>query len=915
MSGTLRLLIVGDSDDDAAQVVGELRRCGYEPTFARVATAATMTAALERQPWDVVVADYALPEFGALAALALLRQRGQDVPFIVLSGTVGEEAAVAAMKAGAHDFLLKGRLARLTPVIERELREVVVRRESRRAEEALRFLTEASGMLAASLDYEATLANVVRLAVPMLADWCVIDVLEEHGRTRRVATAHADPAQAALVEELRRYPPDLNSSHPAAQVMVTGEPVFASQVADAHLQAIAHDAEHLDLLQRLGLRSYTVAPLTARGRTLGAITFAGLDEQRRYGATGLTLATELARRTALALDNAHLYEAEQQARRVVERTAERATRLQEVSAALSAVFTPAQVAEVVVEQGRAILGANAGMVLLTGSGLELELVHGAGYSPEALDSSRRLAVTTRMPITDAVRTGEPVVLSSPAAQAAHPPASAAAQPSTGDGAIAALPLLVEGRMVGGLSLNFTGPREFSADDRALMLSLARLSAQALERARLYEAERSARAEAQAAQKCSALLAEASWIFSEATLDLRAALEAVTRQISESLGDGCLIQLLSDDGQELVPGASYHPDPDVHGFIRELLAAAPQRVGEGLAGRVMQTIQPLLIPSLRSRQVRATEKPECAPYIERFGIHSMLIVPLRVHGRITGTLTVVRDRSKGPYTRDDQIFLQTLANRVALAVENTRLYRELADREWRLKDLVGRLLMAQEEERRRVAYDLHDGLAQAAAATYQHLQGFAHQYRPRAAQAREGLDRVIELARGTVKEARRLMADLRPTVLDDFGLAAALRLQAEGLRASGWQVLYHETLGGDRLPQAMETALFRVAQEALTNVRKHAQTAEVAITLERQGQTVRLTVEDPGRGFDQDAVQQGGRLGEQIGLPGMSERMAWLGGRCTVESRPGAGTRVVAEVPLPAQRKKSGGDDADEPDGA
>src|SRR5919109_216063 len=224
-------------------------------------------------------------------------------------------------------------------------------------------------------------------------------------------------------------------------------------------------------------------------------------------------------------------------------------------------------------------------------------------------------------------------------------------------------------------------------------------------------------------------------------------------------------------------------------------------------------------------------------------------------------------------------------------ERARLHGELAERERRLQDLVGRLLMAQEEERRRVAYEVHDGLAAVAASAHQHLQAFARHHRPRSPEAREEFDRALELAQRTVREARRVVANLRPTTLDDFGLAAALRLQVEELRAQGWHVTYQEALGAERLPPLMETALFRVAQEALTNARKHAQTTAVRMRVERAEREVRLVVEDEGRGFVPEAIMPRTADGERVGLPGMRERVAMLGGRCVVESQPGAGTRV------------------------
>src|SRR5712691_7126320 len=241
----------------------------------------------------------------------------------------------------------------------------------------------------------------------------------------------------------------------------------------------------------------------------------------------------------------------------------------------------------------------------------------------------------------------------------------------------------------------------------------------------------------------------------------------------------------------------------------------------------------------------------------------------------------------------------------LAAEAAR--RQIAEREQRLQDLVRRLQVAQEEERRRVAYEIHDGLAQVAASAHQHLQTYADYYAPNSSRGREALQRTVELVQRTVREARRVIAGLRPTALDDFGLATAIRLEVEALRGEGWQATYDEGLMDRRLPSTTETALFRVAQEALNNVRKHAGPARVAVTLEEHEDVVRLEVRDWGRGIGAAGPQDVPRPGEHLGLIGMQERVGLLGGRCIVRSHPGAGTRVIAEVPL-AARALSGGVD-------
>ena len=137
MGTPLRVLIVEDSEDDAILLLRELRRGGCDPIFERVDTPAAMTDALDKRTWDIVIADYSMPHFSAPEALKLMQKSGLDLPFIIVSGKIGEDTAVAAMKAGVHDYIMKNNLTRLVPVIKRELREVEERREHKRADEAL----------------------------------------------------------------------------------------------------------------------------------------------------------------------------------------------------------------------------------------------------------------------------------------------------------------------------------------------------------------------------------------------------------------------------------------------------------------------------------------------------------------------------------------------------------------------------------------------------------------------------------------------------------------------------------------------------------------------------------------------------------------------------------------------------------
>jgi signal transduction histidine kinase len=195
----------------------------------------------------------------------------------------------------------------------------------------------------------------------------------------------------------------------------------------------------------------------------------------------------------------------------------------------------------------------------------------------------------------------------------------------------------------------------------------------------------------------------------------------------------------------------------------------------------------------------------------------------------------------------------------------------------------------------------------AAAAHQHLQAFAQYYPPQSEEGREDLTRVSGLVRQTVGEARRIIANLRPTALDDFGLKSAVRLHLDALRAEGWHINYENSLDDERLPAATETAIFRVIQEALNNIGKHAGTKRVDLSLERRlvessGERgrIRLSVRDYGQGFVSDSsTSRAARSGpgERVGMTGMRERIALLGGDFRVASRPGMGTLIVAEVPL------------------
>src|SRR5512147_267294 len=168
MGTKLRILIIEDSRDDAELILREVQHGGYEVESERVETSDAMQAALVRQRWDLIICDFSLPRFSAPKALELLKQSGLDIPFIIVSGTIGEESAVNALKAGAHDFIIKGNFARLLPALERELKEAGVRRERRERERELEAIAAVSSSLRTAKTLDEMLARLLEQALALV---------------------------------------------------------------------------------------------------------------------------------------------------------------------------------------------------------------------------------------------------------------------------------------------------------------------------------------------------------------------------------------------------------------------------------------------------------------------------------------------------------------------------------------------------------------------------------------------------------------------------------------------------------------------------------------------------------------------------------------------------------------------------
>ena len=279
-----------------------------------------------------------------------------------------------------------------------------------------------------------------------------------------------------------------------------------------------------------------------------------------------------------------------------------------------------------------------------------------------------------------------------------------------------------------------------------------------------------------------------------------------------------------------------------------------------------------------------------------GVRSYINVPLISRGELIGLLNLGSDRS-GTFAPEYVEIARAVADSLAIAIQQSLLFRSISKHRKQLRALAVRLTEAEENERQRLARELHDRVGQNLTALGINLNIL----RPRLsaeteAKVKERLEDSLRLVVEMAEDIRNVMADLRPPLLDEYGLFAALRWYGEQVsNRTGIVTIVQGEEITPRLPPVVETALFRIAQEALTNVAKHAQAKKVTLTLEAVTGGVRLTITDDGMGFDSTALSQSGEQ-PGWGLITMRERAEAVGGHLLIESKPGKGTRITVEVP-------------------
>jgi signal transduction histidine kinase len=426
-----------------------------------------------------------------------------------------------------------------------------------------------------------------------------------------------------------------------------------------------------------------------------------------------------------------------------------------------------------------------------------------------------------------------------------------------------VPILLRGVAYGNLYLTEKeNGDDFSAEDEEVVTLLAAQAAVAVENARLYESATRWLAQLESLTEVGNALAGET--------ELGPLLELIATRLRELIeADAVLIMLPTPTGGLRVEAAAGPQAEELRGTY---LALGGSKSGRVLERRRSERVDSPLDDTEIDRDVA-----------HRLGMRSGLFVPMTVSDRPIGVIAAHNKRAADPrFTEEDLRVAETFAARAAVAVD-------LADRVAR--DALRRVVEAQELERRRLARELHDETGGALTTILLGLKRVEDAATKEAA-AKATTELREEIVQ-TLQAVRRLAVELRPKALDDFGLVPALERLAEAFGGeSGLKVDVEANVGDTRLPAEVETALYRIAQEALTNVAKHAGAEHVSVVVTRRDGSVNVVVEDDGRGFGAR-----GSDGDGLGLVGMKERVGLLGGRLAIESTEGSGTTIVAEVPL------------------
>lgn len=965
----LHILIVEDSEDDCLLLLRELRRGGYDPVCERVETSGDMRKALAQRHWDIVISDYVLPKFSGLTALKTLKESGLDLPFIIVSGNIGESIAVDAMKAGAHDYILKGNLTRLVPAVERELREATIRRERRQVKEALvesetryRSLFENSidAVLLASADGSVldvnpaacSILNMTKGEILAAQKEDIIDMTDPRASAffeERARTGRARGEITCVRKGGARFPCDLSSSMFTDKSGITIASTIARDVTErkqaeekiARMNRLysvlskvneaivrTHEPEVLykqvcriaveDCFFKMAWIGITdpatreVKPVASWGDTHGYLdtirVIAG-DAPEGRGPTGRTTFTgsyhicsdieydpimrpwrdkalKHGFRSSASFPLRNGYEV------IGALTVFAATPLfftdeeislmsslsEDISLAVDSMFNEKRR----LEAEQALLrsaeeiedlynNAPCGYHSLDKDGIVVRIndteLKWLGHSREEIVGKIKFADLMT------VRSSEVFTENFPGLKERGSLNDLEFDIFRKDGTI--LPVLLNATAIRDKNGNFVTCRStlYNMTDRK-------------------RTERHIKA-----------TNELLKLFSQ-TFMKKEYLDELVVMLKE--WSGCAfagIRLVEESGD--IPFSAFS------GFSREFMdqerCLSPGKDScvctRIIAGKPVPAEASFMTPggsfvcndtSLLRSDIRKGRRSRYRGTCLEHGFASLSIAPIRYRDKVLGAIHLA-DRKAQNFSSYTIEFLESISPLIGEALYRFFIEESLVASREQLRNLSAHLRAAREEERIKVAREIHDELGQsltAASLELSRIKGKEQLSGPVAGNIKSA----ASLIDSAVQDIQRICSELRPRLLDHLGLKAAVEWQAENFsRRTGIHFKLQLDNGHKKLPDTVSTALFRIFQEALTNISRHSGATEVSVYMMTEDNTLVLSVSDNGKGVTKQ--QLSGK--KSFGILGMLERAHELGGAVTFSGFRNKGTTITVKIPLNA----------------
>lgn len=948
-SAPLRVLLIEDSEVDAELLILELEKGGYQVEYERVETESGLKAAIQTRSWDVVLSDYSLPGFDAEAALRVIKAADRNVPFIVVSGKIGEETAVGLMKAGAGDYLKKDSLTRLPQIVSREINEAIIRKENERAREELRlseerfrsltellpvgvYLTDINGQYLYTNqkwlemtglnseeatgdgwmralhpdDRDNTLAawqRVIRDGGKMAGEFRVITpegkiteisgltnvLLDEHGKQAGYIGVNIDiseqkkadedlrKSQARLLESQRsahignwEYFPQFRVLNYSEEVMrILGlEDENADRSLDFIISLIKEEERErvLNILHGAFERSegfdidVEIQRKNGEIRYVNAKASVGLDPDEKEKKIIGTL-QDITPRKVLDLENERL---------MIEfrRQTEEREAIIDISAHLRVAQTYRELLPILSEESAGISKSDASATVLVDEN-GLEIASASGFWKDFIGLKFKIPSEA---VWQILRDKESVLFTREEVAGLAGLMGIDVHRYLGSlEIISLLPIKAGDSGIGILATGYCDAGKFTKERIDLLKTLTEIAGINMQRMRTMEILE---------QLVTNRNRELSTIYNvvsvlSESIDITKSLDKVLDQVLTAMeAKYALFFEVNEENTRLNLTAEKGLVPLHRDAIRSL------GMNNTWEGWIVNQGEPLVIPNI------SKDNNMVAPVDFSDGVYSYLGAPMHIHGKVKGVLGVIR---KGKaYNVDDILLISAITDHIGLIIENAKLHKQ-----------AGQLAIV--EERSRLARDLHDSATQTMYSAMLYTETSLNMAeRGDTESLVPNLKRLSQLTQQALREMRLLVYELRPSVLEQDGLVAAIRQRLEMVEK---RVGISEELIVQDLPAlhpGVEMALYRITLEALNNVLKHAEATAVKVEISTTDGFVTLVVTDNGVGFDSKTPKDRGG----IGLSSMRERATMLGGEFEIVSNLEQGTVIQVKLPLTGDSKKS-----------